>query len=167
MLDGGCDPLYIARRLLRMASEDVGNADPRALSVCLDACSVFERLGSPEGELALAQAVVYLACAPKSNAVYMASKAAKEVVSKTGSLEVPMHIRNAPTTLMKNLDYGNDYRYAHDFADAFVAGENYLPESIAGFEAYYPVNQGLEVKIKDKLNYYRELNRSNSWKRYS
>lgn len=167
MLDGGCDPLYVARRVLRMASEDIGNADPRALSICLDAWSVYERLGSPEGELALAQAVVYLACAAKSNAVYMATKAAHSVVEETGSLEVPMHIRNAPTTLMKNLNYGSDYRYAPDFQESFVAGENYLPEALANFQAYHPVERGLEVKIKEKLLYYRQLNQNSIWKRYS
>jgi len=167
MLDGGCDPLYIARRALRMASEDIGNADPRALSICLDAWSVYERLGSPEGELALAQALVYLASAPKSNAVYTASKAAAQFVAETGSLEVPMHLRNAPTTLMKNMDYGKDYHYAHDKEDAFVPGENYLPEQAADFECYFPVERGLEVKIKEKLLYYRQLNKNSTWKRYS
>lgn len=166
MLDGGCDPLYIARRVLRMASEDIGNADPRALSICLDAWSVYERLGSPEGELALAQAVVYLATAPKSNAVYMATKSALAFVKENASLEVPMHLRNAPTALMKGMDYGKDYQYAHDKEDAFVAGENYMPEQAADFECYFPVERGLEVKIKEKLLYYRQLNKSSSWKRY-
>lgn len=166
MLDGGCDPLYIARRVLRMASEDIGNADPRALSICLDAWSVYERLGSPEGELALAQAVVYLASAPKSNAVYMASKTASAFVKENPSLEVPMHLRNAPTALMKDMSYGKDYQYAHDNKDAFVAGENYMPEQAADFECYFPVERGLEVKIKEKLLYYRQLNKESMWKRY-
>jgi len=166
MLDGGCDPLYIARRLLRMASEDIGNADPRALGICLDAWSVYERLGSPAGELAIAQAVIYLASAPKSNAVYNASKAALSFVQDTGSLEVPIHLRNAPTPLMKNMDYGKDYQYAHDQEGAFVAGESYMPEQAANFECYFPVDRGLEVKIKEKLLYYRQLNKESSWKRY-
>jgi putative ATPase len=166
MLDGGCDPLYIARRVLRMASEDIGNADPRALSICLDAWSVYERLGSPEGELAIAQAVVYLASAPKSNAVYSANNAATAFVKESGSLEVPMHLRNAPTAMMKDLEYGKEYNYAHHEQEAFVAGENYLPEQAADFECYFPVERGLEVKIKEKLLYYKQLNNSSTWKRY-
>ena len=127
MLDGGCDPLYIARRVVRMASEDIGNADPRALGLCLEAWQVQERLGSPEGELALAQAIVYLACAPKSNAVYNAYKAATADVAAGGSAEVPMHLRNAPTQLMKEMDHGAGYRYAHDEPEGYAAGENYFP----------------------------------------
>jgi len=159
MLDGGCDPLYIARRVIRMASEDIGNADPRALSICLDAWQTFERLGSPEGELAIAQAVVYLASAAKSNAVYVAYKAARRDASQSGSLDVPLHLRNAPTTLMKDLDFGKNYRYAHDEADAFAAGENYFPAELEQKIYYEPVNRGLEIKIKEKLDYLREQNR--------
>ncbi len=166
MIDGGCDPLYLARRILRMASEDIGNADPRALTLCLDAWNTYERLGSPEGELALAQAVVYLASAPKSNAVYEAYNQTRAKVAETGSLEVPLHLRNAPSQLMKNLNYGAEYHYAHHHADAFVAGENYFPEALAAFESYKPVERGLEVKIKEKLAYYRALNQQSSWKRY-
>ncbi|MBT8141763.1 MAG: replication-associated recombination protein A [Gammaproteobacteria bacterium] len=160
MLDGGCDPLYIARRVIRMASEDIGNADPRALHLCLDAWQTYERLGSPEGELAIAQAVVYLACAAKSNAVYSAYKQSMRDAKASGSQDVPMHLRNAPTKLMKELDYGKGYRYAHDEADAFAAGETYFPE---GFEAktyYHPVDRGLEQKIAEKLAYLRKKNRS-------
>jgi putative ATPase len=151
MLDGGCDPLYIARRLIRVASEDIGNADPRALGLALDAWEVFERLGSPEGELAIGHAVVYLACAPKSNAVYAAFKAATKDARDKGSLEVPMHLRNAPTTLMKGLGYGEGYRYAHDEDDAVALGENYFPEDMSPARYYHPVPRGLEIRIKDKL----------------
>ncbi len=151
MLDGGCDPLYVARRLVRVASEDVGNADPRALQITLDAWSVYERLGSPEGELAIAQAVVYLACAAKSNAVYVAAKAAQKDVEAYGSLEVPMHLRNAPTRLMKELGYGENYRYAHDEADAVAIGENYFPEDMPPSKYYHPVPRGLEIRIGEKL----------------
>ncbi|SHM45653.1 replication-associated recombination protein A [Phytopseudomonas punonensis] len=151
MLDGGCDPLYIARRVVRMASEDIGNADPRALTLCLNAWDVQERLGSPEGELAVAQAIVYLACAPKSNAVYNAFKAAKRDVAENGSREVPLHLRNAPTKLMKELGYGDEYRYAHDEPDAYAAGEDYFPEDIQPRRYYDPVPRGLELKIRDKL----------------
>ena len=157
MIDGGCDPRYIARRVLRMASEDIGNADPRALRICLDAWEAQERLGSPEGELVLAQAVSYLAVAAKSNAVYVAYKQAMSVVKKTGSLEVPMHLRNAPTSLMKELDYGKGYRYAHDEADGYAAGEVYLPDELSGTQFYQPVERGLEIKIKQKLDYLRQL----------
>jgi putative ATPase len=157
MLDGGCDPLYIARRLVRMASEDIGNADPRALALALDAWDVMERLGSPEGELALAQAVLYLACAAKSNAVYTAYNAARSDVGKTGSLEVPVHLRNAPTRLMKELGYGKAYRYAHDEPEAYAAGEHYFPEGMAPVRYYRPVNRGLEIRITEKLAHLREL----------
>ena len=151
MLDGGCDPLYIARRLIRVASEDIGNADPRALRLCLDAAETFERLGSPEGELAIAQAVVFLACAAKSNAVYKASKAAAADAEQFGTLEVPMHLRNAPTRFMKNLGYGEKYRYAHDEADGLAAGENYFPEDMPVSKYYHPVPRGLELQIREKL----------------
>jgi putative ATPase len=151
MIDGGCDPLYIARRVLRMASEDIGNADPRALTLALQAYETFERLGSPEGELAIAQAIIYLSCAAKSNATYTAFKSAMQDAKQYGSLEVPKHIRNAPTKLMKELDHGKDYRYAHDEADAFAAGENYFPEELEGTQYYCPVDRGLEIKIKQKL----------------
>lgn len=151
MLDGGCDPLYIARRLIRMASEDIGNADPRALTIARDACDVMERLGSPEGELALAQAVVYLAVAAKSNAVYSAFAAAKEDARNAGSLDVPLHLRNAPTALMRSLDYGTAYRYAHDEPDAYAAGEEYFPAELRGRRYYHPVNRGLEIEIAKKL----------------
>lgn len=151
MLDGGCDPLYIARRLVRMASEDIGNADPRGLQLALNAWDAYERLGSPEGELMLAQAVVYLACAPKSNATYTAFKQALQEAKQSGSLEVPLHLRNAPTKLMKSMDYGKDYRYAHDEANAYVTGENYFPEALKGRRYYQPVERGLELKIREKL----------------
>lgn len=151
MLDGGCDPLYIARRLTRIASEDIGNADPRALAICIDAWETQSRLGSPEGELALAQAAVYLAVAAKSNAVYTAFKAAVADVKEHGSLDVPLHIRNAPTRLMKDLDYGKAYRYAHDEPEGYVAGENYMPEALRGRRYYSPVDRGLEIKIAAKL----------------
>jgi len=151
MLDGGCDPLYIARRMIRVASEDIGNADPRGLQVALNAWEVLERLGSPEGELALAQAVVYLACAPKSNAVYTASKAAMEDARKFGTLDVPMHLRNAPTRLMQELGYGKDYRYAHDEEDGIAAGENYFPDDMQPAKYYHPVARGLEIRIREKL----------------
>jgi len=162
MLDGGCDPLYIARRIVRMASEDIGNADPRALTMALDACAVYERLGSPEGELAIAQAVVYLACAAKSNAVYTAFNEAMEDMRAHGSLEVPLHLRNAPTKLMKNLGYGKAYRYAHDEPDAYAAGENYMPEALKGRKYYHPVPRGLEQKIAERLAYFKELDKKKS-----
>ncbi|MDO8317849.1 replication-associated recombination protein A [Rhodoferax sp.] len=151
MLDGGADPRYMARRLIRMASEDIGLADPRALRLALDAAEVYERLGTPEGELALAECVVYLAVAPKSNAVYKAFNEAKAFVKQDGTRPVPMHLRNAPTRLMKELDYGKGYRYAHDEADGFAAGERYLPEGMAEPGFYRPVARGLEIKIGDKL----------------
>ena len=151
MLDGGCDPQYLARRLLRIASEDIGNADPRALSITLDAWQTYDRLGSPEGELALAQAVIFLSCAAKSNATYVAFNRATEDAKNAGSLEVPLHLRNAPTKLMKQLEYGKNYRYAHDEKDAFVAGENYFPEKLGKKIYYEPVLRGLEIKIAEKL----------------
>ena len=158
MLDGGVDPRYLARRLIRMASEDVGLADPRALRMALDAADVYERLGSPEGELTLAQCVVYLAVAPKSNAVYTAFKEAKAWVKKEGTRPVPLHLRNAPTQLMKDLDYGKGYRYAHNEADGFAAGERYWPDGMAEPVFYRPVRRGLEIKIADKLEELRKRN---------
>jgi putative ATPase len=166
MLDGGCDPLYVARRVVRMASEDIGNADPRGLGLALNAWDVQERLGSPEGELALAQAVVYLAVAPKSNAVYTAFSAVMSDIRKQPSYEVPLHIRNAPTALMKSLDYGAEYRYAHDEPDAFAAGENYLPEPLADSQYYFPSSQGLEKTIGEKLARFREMNQKSATRRY-
>ena len=160
MLDGGCDPLYIARRVLRIASEDIGNADPRGLQLAMQAWQVFERLGSPEGELAIGQAIVYLACAPKSNAVYSAYNAARALVGETGNAEVPLHLRNAPTTLMKELGHGEKYRYAHDEEGGFAAGERYFPDSVGERELYHPVDRGLEIKIAEKLAYLRDRNRS-------
>lgn len=157
MIDGGCDPEYIARRMLRFASEDVGNADPRALTLMLDAWQTYERLGSPEGELALAQAIIYLAVAPKSNACYTALTAAMSDAKEYGSLEVPLHLRNAPTKLMKNLGYGKNYRYAHDEPDAYAAGENYFPEDMLRQQYYHPVDRGLEIKIKEKLEKLRKF----------
>jgi putative ATPase len=159
MLDGGCDPLYVARRMIRVASEDIGNADPRALQLTLNAWETLERLGSPEGELALSQAVVYLACAAKSNAVYTASKAAARDAREYGSLEVPMHLRNAPTKLMKELGYGDNYRYAHDEADAHAAGETYFPEDMPRVKYYHPVPRGLEIRIGEKLAEIERRNR--------
>ncbi len=158
MLDGGADPRYLARRLIRMAAEDIGLADPRALRLALDAAEVYERLGSPEGELALAECVVYLAVAPKSNAVYKAFNEAKAFVKKDGSRPVPMHLRNAPTKLMKDLDYGKGYRYAHDEAGGFAAGERYLPEGMRDPDFYRPVDRGLEIRIGEKLRELRALN---------
>jgi putative ATPase len=157
MLDGGCDPLYLARRVIRMASEDIGLADPRALRLALDAAETFERLGSPEGELAIAEAVLYMACAPKSNAVYVAYNNARRFVSEDGSREVPIHLRNAPTKLMKELGYGRAYRYAHDEPDAYAAGETYLPEDMPEPNWYQPTPRGLEGKIAERLNYLRSL----------
>lgn len=166
MIDGGCDPLYVGRRVVRMASEDIGNADPRALQIALNAWDVQERLGSPEGELALAQAVVYMACAPKSNAVYKAYKAVLKDIQSQGSEPVPLHLRNAPTKLMKEQGYGEEYRYAHDYPDAYAAGENYFPEALRGARYYEPVGRGLEKKIADKLDYLRQLDASSDWRRY-
>jgi putative ATPase len=156
MLAGGCDPLYIARRALRMASEDIGNADPRALTLALEACSVYERLGSPEGELAIAQAVVFMACAAKSNAVYTAYKAAAEDAASLGSLEVPLHLRNAPTRLMKEIGYGKGYRYAHDEPGGYAAGERYFPDEMPDRRYYVPAPRGLEIKIGEALSARRE-----------
>ncbi len=160
MLDGGADPRYMARRLIRMAAEDIGLADPRALRLALDAAEVYERLGSPEGELALAECVIYLAIAAKSNAVYKAFNEAKAWVKKDGTRPVPMHLRNAPTQLMKNLDYGKGYRYAHDEDGGFAAGENYLPEGMPEPGFYRPVDRGLEMKISEKMASLRDLNRA-------
>jgi putative ATPase len=157
MIDGGCDLAYLARRIVRVASEDIGNADPRALEITINAWEAQERLGSPEGELALAQAVVYLACAPKSNAVYMAYNAAMRDIKQSRSFEVPIHLRNAPTKLMKALDYKKDYRYAHNEPEAYAAGENYFPDELIGTKYYHPVNRGLEIKISEKLKHLKEL----------
>lgn len=165
MIDGGCDPLYIARRVLRMASEDIGLADPRAHTLALEAWQTLERLGQPEGELALAQAVAFMAVAAKSNAVYTAWKAAKKVVQETGSLAVPKHLRNAPTTLMKQQGHGLDYHYAHDYPNAYVAGERYLPQSLATIRFYQPTDRGLEQRIAQKLERLHELGRSSTWQR--
>jgi putative ATPase len=159
MLDGGAEPKYMARRLIRMASEDIGLADPRALRLALDAAEVYERLGSPEGELALAECVVYLAVAPKSNAVYKAFNEVRALVKKDGTRPVPMHLRNAPTKLMKELDYGKGYRYAHDEEDGFAAGETYLPQGMESAKFYHPVERGLEIKIADKLRELRNKNK--------
>ena len=158
MLDGGTEPKYMARRLIRMASEDIGLADPRALRLALDAAEVYERLGSPEGELALAECVIYLAMAPKSNAVYVAFNEAKALVKKGGTLPVPLHLRNAPTKLMKELDYGKNYRYAHNETDGFAAGENYFPEGLQVPEFYRPVSRGLEIRLAEKLAELKQKN---------
>jgi len=158
MLDGGTDPRYLTRRLIRMASEDIGLADPRALRMALDAAEVYERLGSPEGELTLAQCVLYLAVAPKSNAAYKAYNEAKAFVKKDGTRPVPMHLRNAPTALMKSLDHGKGYRYAHDEPGAFAAGERYLPDGMPDQAFYRPVERGLEIRIADKLSELKRLN---------
>ena len=159
MIDGGCDPVYLARRVVRMASEDIGNADPRGLEIALNAWHTYERLGSPEGELAIAQAVAYLACAAKSNAVYNAYKSAMQLAKQSGSMDVPMHLRNAPTGMMKELGYGKEYRYAHDEADAYAAGETYFPDELGEHDLYHPVDRGLEIKIKQKLDYLRARNK--------
>ena len=159
MFDGGADPRYLGRRLVRMASEDIGLADPRALRLALDAVETYERLGSPEGELALAQACLYLACAPKSNAAYVAYNAARAFVQSHPSSEVPIHLRNAPTRLMKELGYGHAYRYAHDEPEAYAAGETYLPDGMAEQGWYAPTPRGLEGKIGEKLAHLRELDR--------
>lgn len=167
MLDGGCEPLYIARRLVRTASEDIGNADPRALQMTLSAWEVQERLGSPEGELAIAHAVVYLACAPKSNAVYAASKAAMHDARELGSLEVPLHLRNSPTKLMKDLGYGEKYRYAHDEEDAHAAGERYFPDDMDAVKYYHPVPRGLEIRIREKLEEIERRNKDSERQRHN
>ncbi len=159
MLHGGCDPLYVARRVVRMASEDIGNADPRALQLAVNAWDVVQRLGVPEGELALAQAVVYLACAAKSNAVYKAWKAAQDDARQSASLEVPLHLRNAPTQLMQELGYARQYRYAHDEDQAYAAGEHYFPQQMRAKQYYHPVPRGLEISIAEKLAALRELDR--------
>lgn len=159
MLDGGCDPLYVGRRVVRMANEDIGLADPRALEIALNACAVYERLGSSEGELAIAEAVIYMACAAKSNAAYVAYHAAMDDAKRHGSLEVPLHIRNAPTKLMKELGYGKQYRYAHDEPEAYAAGENYFPEELGQRTYYQPTPRGLEGKIAEKLAYLKELDK--------
>ena len=166
MLDGGCDPLYIARRLLAIASEDIGNADPRALQVGLNAWDIFERVGPKEGNRAIAQAAVYMACAPKSNAVYMAFSQAKADVAAQPSYEVPVHLRNAPTSLAKSMGHGDDYRYAHNEEHGYAAGEEYLPEELQGTRYYQPTKRGLEQKISDKLNWLTELDANSSIKRY-
>jgi len=165
MLDGGVDPLYIARRVVRMASEDIGNADPRALRLALDAWEVQERLGSPEGELAIAQAITYLAIAAKSNAVYMAYNQARRFVKEHPTDEVPIHLRNAPTALMKEQGHGLDYRYAHDYPEAFAAGESYFPESVPEQQFYQPVDRGLEIKVQQKMERLRYLNQQSNWQR--
>jgi putative ATPase len=157
MLDGGADPLYLGRRIVRMATEDIGLADPRALEIALDACAAFERLGSPEGELALAEAVVFMACAAKSNAVYMAYHAVRRFIGQSGSLPVPLHLRNAPTRLMKELGYSHGYRYAHDEPQAYAAGERYLPDGVESSGWYRPTSRGMEAKIAEKLAHLRWL----------
>ncbi|MEK9941689.1 MAG: recombination factor protein RarA, partial [Gammaproteobacteria bacterium] len=158
MLDGGCDPLYVARRVVRMASEDIGNADPRALTIALNAWDVQSRLGQPEGELAIAQAITYLSVAAKSNAVYRAWKRARQAVAEGGSLEVPIHLRNAPTVLAKSLSHGAEYRYAHDEPHGFSPGQRYFPSGLDAERYYEPTDRGLEQKIKEKLAYLRNLN---------
>ncbi len=167
MIDGGCDPFYVARRVVRMATEDIGNADPRALQLALNAWDVQERLGSPEGELAIAQAVVYLACAAKSNAVYAAYNTVRAGIANAPSYEVPLHLRNAPTKLMKQDGYGAQYRYAHDEENGYAAGENYLPQELKDTTYYHPVDRGLEKKIAEKLAYLRSLDAASGNKRYS
>jgi putative ATPase len=159
MIDGGCDPVYIARRVVRMAIEDIGIADPRGLELCLNGWQTFERLGSPEGELAIAQGIVYLACAAKSNAIYSAYKQAMEDARNSGSLEVPLHLRNAATRFMEGQGYGDGYRYAHDETDGFAAGENYFPDGLDAREYYHPVDRGLEIRIAQKLEQLRKRNR--------
>ena len=157
MLDGGADPLYVGRRLVRMAIEDIGLADPRALRIALDACETYERLGSPEGELALAEATLYMAVAPKSNAAYGAYNSARALIREDQSRPVPEHLRNAPTRLMKDLGYGRDYRYAHDEPGAYAAGENYFPDGMQRPQFYEPTEYGLEGKIRARLDELREL----------
>ena len=159
MLEAGCDPLYIARRVVRMASEDIGNADPRALTLALNAWDVQQRLGSPEGELTIAQAVIYMACAAKSNAVYVAYNQVMEDVKKSNTPDVPLHLRNAPTRLMKAIDYGKAYRYSHDEPHAYAANENYFPENMTPKKYYFPVDRGLEIKIAEKLRFLKSLDK--------
>lgn len=159
MIDGGCDPVYISRRVVRMAIEDIGIADPRGLEMALNGWQTFERLGSPEGELAIAQGIVYLACAAKSNALYSAYKEAMQDAQNSGSLDVPLHLRNAPTQFMKDQGYSENYRYAHDEEGAFAAGERYFPEGLPAKQYYQPVERGLEIKIREKLEYLRNRNR--------
>ena len=166
MLAGGCDPLYVARRLLAIASEDIGNADPRAMQVAMSAWDCFTRIGPKEGERAIAQAAVYCACAAKSNAVYSAFAKAKQAVEAYPDLEVPHHLRNAPTELMKSLNYGEGYRYAHDEVGAYAAGEVYLPEALQGVEFYQPVERGLEIKIAEKLRYLKTCDQRSEKQRY-
>lgn len=166
MLDGGCDPLYVARRVVRMAAEDIGNADPRGLEVAMNAWQAYERLGSPEGELVIAQAINYLACAPKSNAVYVAYNQVRELIRNAPSYDVPIHLRNAPTALMRNEEYGKEYRYAHDEPLAYAAGECYLPEELKELTFYQPVDRGLEAKIGAKFKYFAELDQQSTNKRY-
>ncbi len=166
MIDGGCDPLYIARRVVRMASEDIGNADPRALGLALNAWDTLERLGSPEGELTLAQAILYLAAAPKSNAVYQAFNRARSDVRQMPTYDVPLHLRNAPTKLMKELDYGAEYRYAHDEPGAFAPGENYFPQELKDKRYYFPSDRGLEKQIAEKLDRLCELDKNSPVQRY-
>ncbi len=166
MLEGGCDPLYIARRVVRMASEDIGNADPRALAIALNAWEAQQRLGSPEGELCLAQAIVFLACAAKSNAVYVAFKQARNLAQQTPSLNVPAHLLNAPSQLMKELGYGKEYRYAHDEPEGYAAGENYFPPELKNTQFYTPVSRGLEIRIKEKLDSLKKLDEVSTWQRY-
>jgi putative ATPase len=166
MIDGGCDPLYIARRVVRMASEDIGNADPRGLQIALNAWETQERLGSPEGELAIAQAVTYLAAAPKSNAVYNAFNSAMADIKSQPSHDVPIHLRNAPTELMKSMDYGAEYRYAHSEEGGYAVGECYFPEELEPREYYQPVDRGLEIRIREKLEHLRQLDEKSPWRRY-
>ncbi|BFL83979.1 hypothetical protein LFREDSHE_24290 [Shewanella baltica] len=166
ILEGGGDPLYVARRLLAIASEDVGNADPAAMTIALNAWDCFHRVGPAEGERAIAQAIVYLASAPKSNAVYTAFKAARELARDTGQVEVPHHLRNAPTQLMKDIGMGAGYRYAHDEANAYASGENYFPESLQTAQFYFPTERGFEKRIKDKLAQLAQLDQASEHKRY-
>jgi putative ATPase len=166
MIDGGCDPLYIARRVVRMASEDIGNADPRGLQLALNAWETQERLGSPEGELAIAQAIIYLAAAPKSNAVYNAFNSAMADIKAQPSHDVPLHLRNAPTELMKSMDFGAEYRYAHNEEGGYAAGECYFPEDLEPRDYYQPVDRGLEIRIREKLEHLKQLDQQSPWQRY-
>jgi putative ATPase len=166
MLVAGCDPLYVARRLLAIATEDIGNADPRAMTICLNAWDIFQRVGPAEGERAIAQAILYCASAAKSNAVYTAFKAAVIHAKDTPDCAVPEHLRNAPTSLMKDLGYGKEYRYAHNESHAYAAGENYFPESLRDTQYYEPSSRGLEKKLQEKLNFLKELDSQSSQQRY-